>query len=146
MMFRFIASKPLDLLKMMSTLRTKALRTGVWFTSLSHEDRMLASMINRHIKIVKNATLATVMARIICKILHAIKTSSFLTRIEAIGRPMARAYSGKAYAMGNKNAPNWAEDTRYIRYLGQMAYHNNRGYYNSTSVSGILTQTAGAAQ
>lgn len=145
-MFRFNASKPLDLLKVMSTLRTKALRTGVWFASLSHEDRMLASMINRHVKIVKNATLATVMARIIGKILYAIKTSSFLSRIEAIGRPIAQAYSRKAHAMGNKNAIDWAEDPRYIRYLGEMAYHNNSGHYYNNSMFGILTQTAGAAQ
>src|SRR4051794_30346351 len=114
-MFRFAGSKPLDLVKVLSTLRTKALRTGVWFSALSHEDRVLAGMINKHIKIVKNATLATVMARIMGKLFYGIKNASFLSRIDGIGRPIAQAYSEKAYSMGNKDALKWADDPRYIR-------------------------------
>jgi hypothetical protein len=128
-MLRLIGSKSLDLLRVLSALRTKALRNGVWFSSLSHEDRVLASLINRNIKIVKNATLATVIARIMSKLFFALKNSAFLSRIDLLGRPIAQAYSEKAYSMGNSDALRWSNDANYVRYLGMMATHNN----NSTS-------------
>ena len=124
-MFRIIGRKPLDLVKVLSLLRTKALRTGVWFASLSHEDRVLASLINRHIKIVKNTTLAVVIARIMGKLFYAMKHTSFLSKISGIGRPIAQMYSEKAYSMGNMDALKWANDPNYVRYLGLMAYHSN---------------------
>jgi hypothetical protein len=138
-MFRTIVPKRLDLLKVLSTLRTKALRRGVWFASLSHEDRVLASLINKNIKIVKSATLATVIARIMGKLFYALRQSSFLSKIEAAGRPIAQAYSEKAHAMGNNNALDWAQDPNYIRYLGLMAY-------NSNSMTRLLVKSAEPVQ
>jgi hypothetical protein len=133
-MFRLTGTHSPDLVKALSTMRTKALRSGVWFASLSYEDRVLASLINKNIKIVKNATLATVIARIISKLFHAIKNSSFLSRIEEIGRPIAEAYGGKAYSMGNKDGLNWANDPNYVRYMGIMACCNS----NSMSKMGSI--------
>jgi hypothetical protein len=124
-MFRLIGLQSVDLLKVLSKLRTKALRNGIWFASLSHEDRVLASLINKNIKIVKNATLATVIARIMGKLFFALKNSSFLSRIEMLGRPVAQAYSKKAYSMGNLDALKWSDDANYVRYLGMMALQGN---------------------
>lgn len=123
-MFRLFESRSTNLIHVLSALRTKALRSGIWFASLSHEDRVLASMIAKHIKIVKSATLATVMARIMGKVLYAIQTFSYLSRIERIGRPLALVISEKAYAMGNKDALLWAQDLNYVRYLGTMAHRS----------------------
>jgi hypothetical protein len=138
-MFRTSGSKPLDLIKVLSALRTKALRAGVWFASLSHEDRILASLINRHIKIVKNTTLAVVIARIMGKLFYAMKHSSFWSKIAGIGRPIAQMFSERAYSMGNKDALKWGDDPDYIRYLGLMEYHSN-------SMTRLLLQNAGAVQ
>lgn len=126
-MFRLTGLKSLDLVKVLSALRTKALRNGVWFASLSHEDRVLAGLINKNVKIVKNATLATVIARIMSKLFYGITHSTFLSRIEVLGRPIAQSISEKAFSMGNKDAVNWAKDPNYIRHLGMMAYHSNQG-------------------
>jgi len=133
-MFRLTGLKSLDLVKVLSALRTRALRNGVWFASLSHEDRVLAGLINKNVKIVKNATLATVIARIMSKLFYGIKHSTFLSRIEVIGRPIAQSISEKAYSMGNKYAINWANDPNYIRYLGLNAYHSNQA-------SGLMVHT-----
>ena len=124
-MFRLTGLKSLDILKVLAALRTKALREGVWFASLSHEDRVLASLIGKNIKIVKNATLAAVVARILGKLFSALKNSTFLSRIEILGRPIAQAYSEKAYEMGNKAALIWADDQNYARYLGLIASQSN---------------------
>ncbi|TLY11596.1 MAG: hypothetical protein E6K85_01155 [Thaumarchaeota archaeon] len=136
-MFRLLEFRSTNLIHVLSALRTKALRSGVWFTSLSHEDRVLVSMISRHIKIVKSATLATVMARIMGKVLYAFQNLSYLSRIERIGRPIAQIMSEKAYSMGNKDALEWAHDLNYVRYLGKM-------YPRALMFK--LTATAGVAQ
>jgi hypothetical protein len=123
-MFRLIRTKKLELLSVLSNLKVRALRSGLWFSSLSYEDRVLAGLVNRNIRIVKNAALATVIARIIGKLLYAMKNTSFLSRIVHLGTPIAREYSAKAHLFGNKDALDWAKDEAYIRYWGTMAYHN----------------------
>ena len=108
-----------NLIETLTALRQRALRRGIWFQTLTLEDRILANLIQRHVKIVKNATLATVIARIMGKLLLAIR-NNFLNRLDAIGRPIATAVAMKAYSYGNKDALNWLQDVNYIRYMGLM--------------------------
>ena len=81
-------------------------------------------MIRKHVKIVKNATLATVIARILGKLVYAIK-NSFLNEIERIGRPIAESWSTAALAMGWKEASNWVGDPDIVRWYGLTAYYSN---------------------
>ena len=106
-----------NLIDTLMILRRKALRTGIWFRSLSLEDRILANLIERHVKIVKNTTLATVIARIMGKLLVAIK-NTFLDRLVMAGRPIAEAVAKKAYSYGNKEAIGWTQDLNYVKYMG----------------------------
>lgn len=115
-----------NLIDTLMVLRKKAMRKGIWFQSLSLEDRILASLIQRHVKIVKNTTLATVIARILGKLLFAIK-NSFLDRLVMAGRPIAEAVALKAYNFGNKDALDWMNDLNYIKYMGLMYSSANRG-------------------
>lgn len=89
----------------------------MWFRTLTLEDRILATLIQRHVKIVKNTMLATVIARIMGKLLFALR-NCFLNRLDAIGRPIATAVAMKAYSYGNKQALDWIHDVNYIRYMG----------------------------
>ena len=121
-------SKPLlrgscNLVETLSVLRTKTLRKKLWFCTLTYEERVLAGLIIKHIKIVKNTILATVIARILGKLVHAIM-HSFLNNIENLGRAVARTMVQGAYSCGNKDALTWVKDLDYIRYLGFMAYYN----------------------
>jgi len=118
-----------NLIDILIVLRRRALRTGIWLKTLTLEDRILASLIQRHVKIVKNTTLATVIARIMGKLLFAIR-NYFLNRLEAIGRPIAAAVAMKAYSYGNKEALTWMHDMKYIRYMG-LVY--------STAPAGAIT-------
>ncbi len=106
-----------NLIETLGVLRKRALRKGIWFRSLSLEDRILANLIQRHVKIVKNTTLATVIARIMGKLLLAIRTS-FFDKIVEVGRPIAEAVAMKAYSYGNKAALDWVHDMNYIKYMG----------------------------
>ncbi|MEM2759465.1 MAG: hypothetical protein QXU32_02655 [Nitrososphaerales archaeon] len=121
-------SKPLlhyspSLIDTLSHLRMKALRKKVWFCSLTEQERILTGLLIKHIKIVKNAALATTIARIMAKLIHAI-IYSFLNKIEDLGRTVARAMAAGAFACGNKDALNWMQNASYIRYLGFMEYYN----------------------
>lgn len=122
-MLKLLGHGPPNLIETLSNLRTKALRKGIWFQTLTTEERVLTGLIRKNVKIVKNATLATVIARIIGKLMYAIK-NSFMDKIEKIGRPIARAYAMGAYSCGNKDALKWIGDLNYIRYLGLMAYYD----------------------
>jgi hypothetical protein len=106
-----------NLIETLMALRQRALRRGIWFQTLTLEDRVLANLIQRHVKIVKNTTLATVVARIMGKLLLGIK-NNFLNRLETIGRPIANAVAMKAFSYGNKEAQDWVRDVNYIRYMG----------------------------
>ena len=114
-----------NLIDTLSNLRTKAFRKRIWYEALTDQERVLTSLIIKNIKIVKNTVLATVIGRIMGKLVHAIK-NSFLDRIERLGRPIALAMAKGAYSCGNKDALNWMENLNYIRYLGLMAYYDPR--------------------
>lgn len=112
-----------NLIETLSNLRTRALRKRIWYNTLTDQERVLTSLIIKNIKIVKNTILATVIGRIMGKLVYAIK-NSFLDRIERLGRPIALAMAKGAYSCGNKDALNWVENLNYIRYLGLMAYYD----------------------
>ncbi len=120
---RLIATN--NVIAVLSNLRTKALRKGVWFQALTNQERILSGLIRKYVKIVKNATLATVIAKIIGKLIYAIK-NSFLNMIDRIGRPIAESYSRAAYAMGWKEASKWVDDPNIVRWYGFTAYYSNR--------------------
>ena len=106
----------------LSDLRKRALRKRVWFGTLTFEERTLVGLIRNNIKIVKNATLATVIARLIGKLLYAIK-NWFSDMIIRLGRPMAESAARAAYAMGWKDALKWPDDLNIVSWYGLTAYH-----------------------
>ncbi len=113
-----------NVIEVLSNLRIRALRKGVWFRALTQQERVLTSLIRRYVKIVNNAMLATVIARIMGKLIYAIK-NCFSDLIEGIGRPIAEAWSRSASAMGWKEATTWVKDTHIIRWFGLTAYYSN---------------------
>ena len=70
-------SKAPNLLKILSVLKIKAFRKKEWYKALSFEERVLTELVIKHIKIVQNPTLATVIARIIVKLTYRLKNSYF---------------------------------------------------------------------
>jgi hypothetical protein len=86
------------------------------------------------VKIVKNTTLATVIARIMGKLMSAIR-NGFQDRLAIAGRPIAEAVAMKAYSYGNKQALDWIQDTNYVRYMGLT--------YSSVSADTIVRTRGG---
>jgi hypothetical protein len=90
------------------------------------------------VKIVKNTTLATVVARIMGKLLLGIK-NYFLNRLETIGRPIANAVAMKAFSYGNKGALDWLRDVNYIRYMG-LTFSSVQANATVRTGSGMIVQ------
>jgi len=109
-----------DLMKTLDILRTKALRKGIWFTTMSTEERVLAGLIKRYVKIVRNTTLATVLARMIVKLIQALR-DAFWKMIETIGRPMAER-AAKGACMIGWDASKWAIDPNIVTWYGLATY------------------------
>jgi hypothetical protein len=115
-MLKFLGNR-LDLIESLSNLRTKALRKKVWFSTLTVQERTLVSLITRNMKIVKNSMLATVIARIIVKLIPAVN-HAFWDKIEKLGSPVAKAAAEGACAIGWKEAAKWVDDINIVRWYG----------------------------
>lgn len=113
---RLMDSDP-NLLQSLSNLRTRALRKGVWFAALTGRERLLVGLIRSNVKIVKNSTLATVIARIIVKLIPAIR-NAFWDRMERLGRPVTEAAVRGATSIGWNEASKWLDDTNVVRWYG----------------------------
>ena len=111
-----------SLIGMLPNLRTRALRKKVWFATLTNQERVLVSLLRRHVNEVKSGTLAMVVAKIIVKLMRAIK-NGFWNKIERIGRPIAEAAGRGASSIGWKDAAKWAEDVNIVRWYG-LTYRN----------------------
>ncbi len=116
-----LSGRGLNLIETLSNLRTRALRKGVWYAALTNQERILAGLINRHVKIVKNSTLATVIARIIVKLIPAIR-NAFWDRIERMGRSIAESSARAACSMGWNEASKWPDDLNVVRWYGLTAH------------------------
>ncbi len=125
-MYKLLKYGSPNLIEALANLKKKALRKGIWFQTLSTNERVLASLIGKYVKIVKNSALATVIARIIVKLIYGIK-NSFIHMIESRGRPIAESWARAACAMGWKDASKWVEDINILRWYGFTAYYSKGG-------------------
>lgn len=101
-------------------LRRRALRAGVWFRVLSAGERGIVELTARAVEDVRSVVLATVLARIVGKLLGAWR-SVFLARLEVVGRPLAEGLSAVAERWGYVGAKRWRLDKGYVRLLGLNA-------------------------
>jgi len=111
-----------NLIEMLPNLRTRALRKKVWFATLTNQERVLVGLLRRHVNEVKSGMLAMVVAKIIVKLMRAIR-NGFWNKIERIGRPIAEAAARGASSIGWKGAAKWAEDVNIVRWYG-LTYRN----------------------
>ncbi len=115
-----------NLIEMLPNLRNRALRKNVWFATLTNQERVLVGLLRRHVNEVKSGMLAMVVAKIIVKLMLAIK-NGFWNKIERIGRPIAEAAGRGASSIGWKDAAKWAEDVNIVRWYG-LTYRNCPSY------------------
>jgi hypothetical protein len=111
--FRFLGKA--QLLK----LRTKALRSGLWFKALQRIDRVLVNLTIKVASNIRSFTLARSIL-IVARKLQDLLESKVTHAIRNIGIPMAHKLSMLAQKWGNKSAQEWASNMSFAQYLSIM--------------------------
>ena len=106
------------------SLRRRALRRNVWFSTLSRLERGIMELTIRCVDQVKSVNLALDIGRIACRISKVCK-SIFLKKVEKVGTGLAEKLVKIAVGWGYLDASNWRRDSAFIRYLGINALNNN---------------------
>jgi hypothetical protein len=100
-------------------LRTKAMRSGMWFKALQRIDRVLVNLTIKVATNVRSFTLAKSILTITRKLGELLETKLSRT-VRAIGFPIARKISMFAQKWGNKSAKEWVSDMGFVQYLAIM--------------------------
>ncbi len=111
--FRFLEKA--ELLK----LRTKAMRSGIWFKALQRIDRVLVNLTITVASNIRSQTLAKSIL-IITRKLHELLENKLSNTMKSIGFPMAKKLSMFAQKWGNRKAQEWQRDLSFVRYLAIM--------------------------
>jgi len=98
-------------------IKSRAIRTRVWFKNLSKMERAIINLTIKCVEKVRSLTLQSCLSSIVCKIREALE-NCFLVKAEKIGRQLVENLSSVAWKWGNKTASNWKRDEGFIIYLG----------------------------
>lgn len=101
-------------------IKTKAMRSGVWFRLLSRADRAILNLTIRCVEKVRSRVLAKSISEIISRVLKTLE-DSFMNKAQKFGREIVVRVSGTAQMWGNKNARTWKHDRSFIEFLGVNA-------------------------
>jgi hypothetical protein len=98
-------------------LRLKAMRSGIWFKTLSRIDRVL---VNLTIQVanynVKSSSLISRLLTVTNKLECLLETRISRAKRE-IGFPLANKFSKIAQSWGNNYAKTWAKENQFATYL-----------------------------
>jgi hypothetical protein len=101
-------------------IKTRAMRSGVWFRLLSGADRAILDLTIRYVERVQSLVLTRTISKIISKVLKALG-DSFVEKAEKFGYVIAGRVSKIAEKWGNKSACWWIYDRSFVRFLGVNA-------------------------
>lgn len=100
-------------------LKSRALRSGVWFATLRGVERALVDCTIRIVDQVRSTVLARTLLSIVKKLEDA-SENRVSRAIRAIGFPRAQKLSLLAQKWGNKCAQDWAFDLSFARFIAIM--------------------------
>jgi hypothetical protein len=98
-------------------IRKRAYRKGVWYKALTRVERGIVDLTVKYVEKVRSPVLARVIAKIVYKVLKALK-SRFLVKVETLGYGLAERICRLAVEWGNPGASNWKYDRGFVRCLG----------------------------
>lgn len=101
-------------------IKTKAMRSGVWFKLLSRADRAILDLTIRCVETIRSRVLAKSISEIISRVLKTLE-DSFMDKAQKFGREIAVKVSGIAQTWGSRSARTWNHDKNFIEFLGVSA-------------------------
>lgn len=108
-------------------VRSKALRSGVWFRVLSRVEHVQIDLTIRLVEKVRSFLLAKVLRSILKKLFEAME-SMVWRLMRNVGLPLARKLSVIAKSWGYKPAESWADDLGFIKFLAVRYMNTSRLY------------------
>lgn len=103
----------------LSKTKSKARKNGVWYETLTQAERAIIDLTIKCVKTVRSPTLARTITRIVSKIAQVLE-KGFLQKAQEVGGDLAKNLSSVASRWGHKNAPEWKDDRKFIKFLGVM--------------------------
>lgn len=125
--FSFCVGKGLLCRAELAMMKTRAIRSGVWFKVLSRTERALLDLTIRVVDRVRSSLLRKLLESIVRKICEALETP-VRRLMREIGVALARKVCAVAKKLGCKEAWKWAEDEGFIQYL-TVTYMNTHRLY-----------------
>ena len=117
--FRFLNKKQLV------NLKTKAIRSGLWFKVLQRIDRVLFDLTIRVVDNIRSAQLAKSILELTRKLENGVK-GGFSRSLVEIGLPLAQKLSRTAQRIGNISAKDWAFDSSFATFLAILEINNGK--------------------
>jgi len=108
--------RPLLTRTRLTKIKRKAIRHGVWFTTLNKIERACVDITTKVVKSVQSITLAKALTAIVKKLLCAME-SKVERLIREVGQKLAFRISQIAQGWGCVSASRWATDPKFMRYL-----------------------------
>ena len=108
-------------------LKTKAIRSGVWFKALQRIDRVLIDLTIKVADTVRSPKLAKSILTLTRKLESAMERGLSQT-LRQVGLTLAQNLSLVAQKLGNVSAKNWAFDRAFAVYLAVMHMNNSKAF------------------
>lgn len=108
-------------------LKTKAMRSGVWFKALQRIDRVLIDLTIKVADTVRSPKLAQSILSLTRK-LESVMESGLSRTVRTVGLALAQNLSLVAQKLGNVDAKSWAFDRAFAVYLAVMHMNNSKAF------------------
>lgn len=112
----------------LSKIRLKALRTRVWFNTLSRVERAIVDLTIRCVEEIRSDVLAKTISEIISKILASLP-QGFVSEAQRVGRGIAETLCTAGEKWHSSQAVSWKCDIQFHRFLGVNKL-NETGWFN----------------
>jgi len=101
-------------------VKSKAVKSRLWYEALSRAERAIIDLTIKCVEKVRSPILAKAITKILGKIMKTLE-KGFREKAQEIGRDLAQRLSKVAEKWGNRRAPNWKSDKKFIEFLGVTA-------------------------
>ena len=104
-------------------IRSRALRTKVWFKALSRVERAIVDLTIKCVEKIRSNILSDTISTIIDKILQFLE-EDFMARAETLGSKIAACLCSLGKKWGNRTCSAWENDNCFIKFLGVNTLNN----------------------
>jgi hypothetical protein len=101
-------------------VKSKALRSGTWYRTLSRVERGIVDLTIRCVEKVRSRILAETVSKIVNKILMTLE-EGFMSRAEKVGQRIAQKLSLIAEKWEDEKISAWCFDISFTKFLGVNA-------------------------